>query len=65
MTSGPTLLGGSSFALFGVGLLLWTVTRLWQRLPVAAGVPQVTAATLAGCVGVLSAAVGGWLLLSG
>lgn len=65
MESGPAVLAGASFAVFGVGLLMWTATRAWSRQPVAEGVHPVTATVLTGGFGALSAVCGVWMLLSG
>lgn len=37
MESAPAVFAGTTFALFGGALLLWTGTRTRRRAPVAAG----------------------------
>ncbi|MCT2589923.1 hypothetical protein LHJ74_08350 [Streptomyces sp. N2-109] len=65
MESGPAVLAGLSFAVFGAGLLLWTATRAWRGQPVADGVQPLAALALTGGFGLLSAIGGAWMLLSG
>ncbi|PWI17096.1 hypothetical protein DI272_25225 [Streptomyces sp. Act143] len=60
MESGPAIFAGSVFALFGAGLLTWTVVRVRHREPVAHGVSPVASATLASCAAVIALVVGAW-----
>lgn len=60
METGPALFAGVVFALFGGGLLAWTVVRVRQRQPVAQGVSPVASATLAGLVSVIAVIIGTW-----
>ncbi|MER7676539.1 hypothetical protein [Streptomyces sp. NPDC096934] len=60
MESGPAIFVGTVFALFGGALLAWTVVRLRQGAPIAAGVNRVASATLASVAGVGALALGMW-----
>ncbi|MGW6735194.1 hypothetical protein [Streptomyces sp. NPDC055013] len=60
METGPALFAGVVFALFGGGLLAWTVVRVRQRRPVAQGVSPVASATLAGLASVIALIIGTW-----
>ncbi|MFF8974424.1 hypothetical protein [Streptomyces sp. NPDC014995] len=62
MESGPAIFTGVVFALFGSGLLGWTVVRVRQRQPVAQGVSTVASATLATVLAVVALALGTWSL---
>ncbi|WP_329316122.1 hypothetical protein [Streptomyces sp. NBC_01262] len=62
MDSAPAVFAGAVFALFGAGLLLWTVTRITRRVPVTEGGGQ-TATVLAVLFGAVSLLVGVWSLL--
>ncbi|WEH40483.1 hypothetical protein OG233_13870 [Streptomyces sp. NBC_01218] len=62
MESGPAVLAGSVFAVFGVALLLWTGARTVRRAPVAHGVSPVPAAVLSTVFGVLFLVLGVWVL---
>ncbi|MFI7401817.1 hypothetical protein ACIBW9_15320 [Streptomyces sp. NPDC049541] len=62
MESGPAIYAGVVFALFGGGLLTWTVTRVRHREPVAHGVSPVASATLASLASVIMLALGTWCL---
>ncbi|MFD5446654.1 hypothetical protein ACWDTR_02310 [Streptomyces sp. NPDC003470] len=62
MESGPAIFAGMVFALFGGGLLVWTVTRVRHGRPVALGVRPVASATIAGAAAVAALAVGAWCL---
>ncbi|MEV7680567.1 hypothetical protein ACFRR7_15245 [Streptomyces sp. NPDC056909] len=60
MESGPAVFAGAVFALFGAGLLLWTVARVLHRAPVAHGVRPAASITLATLSGVVFLALGVW-----
>ncbi|WAZ23155.1 hypothetical protein STRCI_004479 [Streptomyces cinnabarinus] len=60
MESGPAIFAGVVFALFGAGLLAWTVTRVRHREPVAHGVNPVASATLASLAAMITLAVAVW-----
>ncbi|MFI5678487.1 hypothetical protein [Streptomyces cellulosae] len=60
MESGPAIFAGVVFALFGGGLLGWTVVRVRNREPVAHGVSPVASATLASLAAVITLAAGTW-----
>ncbi|MEV8456840.1 hypothetical protein AB0467_22610 [Streptomyces sp. NPDC052095] len=60
MESGPAVLAGAAFALFGAALLLWTGTRVLHRAPVAHGVSPAASAALATVFGVLFLVLGVW-----
>jgi len=60
MESGPAVLAGTVFALFGAALLLWTGARVRHRAPVAHGVSPLASATLTTAFGVLFLALGVW-----
>ncbi|MGW0857042.1 hypothetical protein [Streptomyces sp. NPDC002690] len=62
MESGPAVIGGSVFALFGAALLIWTGARTARRAPVALGVSPVSAAVLSTVFGVLFLVLGVWVL---
>ncbi|GGQ60695.1 hypothetical protein [Streptomyces flaveolus] len=62
MESGPAIFAGLVFALFGGGLLVWTVTRVRHGRPVALGVRPVASATVASAVAVAALAAGAWCL---
>ncbi|MEU6227097.1 hypothetical protein [Streptomyces sp. NPDC047042] len=62
MESGPAIFAGGVFALFGSGLLMWTVTRVRHREPVAHGVNPVASAVLASVAALLALGVGAWCL---
>lgn len=72
MESAPAVFAGSALALFGAGLLLWTVTRTRSgrsvaELPVgqagSGALSPRAAAVLAGLSGVISLMAAGLLLL--
>ncbi|MER6629916.1 hypothetical protein ABT301_17020 [Streptomyces sp. NPDC000987] len=63
MESGPAIFSGVVFALFGGALLMWIVTRLRHREPVAHGVNPVASAALAGVAAVLALALGTWCFM--
>ncbi|MEW2485158.1 hypothetical protein [Streptomyces sp. NPDC048411] len=58
MESGPAVFAGTTFALFGTALLVWTGARVAHHAPVAYGVRPVVSATLATLFGVLFLALG-------
>ncbi|MFF9350240.1 hypothetical protein [Streptomyces sp. NPDC014734] len=60
MESGPAVLAGTVFALFGAALLLWTGTRVRHGAPVAHGVSPVASAAVATVFGVLFLVLGVW-----
>ncbi|WP_030668099.1 hypothetical protein [Streptomyces cellulosae] len=60
MESGSAIFAGVVFALFGGGLLGWTVVRVRNREPVAHGVSPVASATLASLAAVITLAAGTW-----
>jgi hypothetical protein len=60
MESGPAIFAGTAFALFGVGLLLWTGVRVLRRSPVAHGVSPATAVALSTLLGALFLTLGVW-----
>ena len=60
MESGPAIFAGTVFALFGGGLLAWTVVRVRQGGAVAQGVNRVASATLTSVVGRGALALGMW-----
>ncbi|WP_327177111.1 hypothetical protein OG599_18745 [Streptomyces sp. NBC_01335] len=62
MESGPAVLAGSVFVLFGAALLIWTGARTARRAPVAHGVSPVSAAVLSTVFGVFFLALGVWVL---
>ncbi|GAA4797504.1 hypothetical protein [Streptomyces ziwulingensis] len=62
MERGPAIFAGVVFALFGSGLLVWTVTRVRHRRPVAEGVSPVASATVASVAGVVALALAAWCL---
>jgi len=64
MESGPAVLAGTAFALFGAGLLLWTSVRVRLGEPVADGVDQARAAVLASLFGTVFLVTGAWVVLS-
>ncbi|MGR6971855.1 hypothetical protein ACU639_20105 [Streptomyces cynarae] len=63
MESGPAIITGTVFALFGGGLLTWTATRLYRGEPVADGVSRIASATLASLAAVAALAAGAWCFL--
>ncbi|MET7602536.1 hypothetical protein ABZU45_00420 [Streptomyces avermitilis] len=60
MESGPAIFAGTVFALFGGGLLTWTVSRVRHRAPVAHDVNPVASATLASLAAVAALVLGAW-----
>jgi hypothetical protein len=56
----PAIFAGVVFALFGGALLVWTVTRLRHREPVAHGVSPVASAALASLAAVAALVLGTW-----
>ncbi|MET7850366.1 hypothetical protein AB0D78_13395 [Streptomyces avermitilis] len=60
MESGPAIFAGTVFALFGGGLLTWTLSRVRHRAPVAHGVNPVASATLASLAAVAALLLGAW-----
>ncbi|MDW4905039.1 hypothetical protein RB628_06690 [Streptomyces sp. ADMS] len=62
MESGPAIFVGVVFALFGSGLLVWTVTRVRHRAPVAHGVNPVASATFASVAALVALGVAAWRL---
>ncbi|MFJ8507536.1 hypothetical protein [Streptomyces avermitilis] len=60
MESGPAIFAGTVFALFGGGLLIWTLSRVRHRAPVAHGVNPVASATLASLAAVAALLLGAW-----
>ncbi|MCT9081074.1 hypothetical protein [Streptomyces fulvoviolaceus] len=60
MESGPAIFAGVVFALFGGGLLMWTVARVRHREPVALGVSPVASATVATLAALIALALGTW-----
>jgi hypothetical protein len=62
MESGPAIFVGMVFALFGGGLLVWTVARVRHRAPVAHGVNPVASAVLASVAALIALGVGAWCL---
>ncbi|MFJ8826219.1 hypothetical protein ACIREE_31180 [Streptomyces sp. NPDC102467] len=60
MESAPAVFAGTVFALFGVGLVVWTGARAAHREPVADGARPVASAVLAGAVGVGCLALAAW-----
>ncbi|NDZ78728.1 hypothetical protein G3I19_09355 [Streptomyces sp. SID10853] len=60
MESAPAVFAGTTFALFGGALLLWTGARTLRRAPVAEGVDPTRARVLAVVSGVVSLALGVW-----
>ncbi|WRZ91528.1 hypothetical protein OHB54_22060 [Streptomyces sp. NBC_01007] len=65
MESGPAIFAGVVFALFGGGLVAWTVVRVRQGEPVAHGVNRVASATLASVAGSAALALGMWCFTRG
>ena len=63
MERGPAIFAGVVFALFGGGLMTWTVVRVAHRQPVAQGVRPVTSATLAALFAAGALALGVWCFL--
>jgi hypothetical protein len=63
MESGPAIFAGTVFALFGAGLMTWTVARVAHRRPVAQGVRPVTSATLAALFAAGALVLGAWCFL--
>ncbi|WP_215448249.1 hypothetical protein [Streptomyces sp. ATCC 21386] len=62
MESGPAIFVGVVFALFGGGLMLWTVRRLRLGEPVAQGVRPAMSATLASVTAVTALVLAAWCL---
>ncbi|MCX4549208.1 hypothetical protein OG204_20975 [Streptomyces sp. NBC_01387] len=60
MESAPAVFAGTTFALFGAALLLWTAVRVLHRAPVAQGADPTRSATLAAIFGVVSLGLGVW-----
>ncbi|MFF3451287.1 hypothetical protein ACFYXJ_29550 [Streptomyces sp. NPDC002667] len=60
MESGPAIFAGMVFALFGGGILAWTVVRVRHGEPVARGVSRVASATLAGVAGSGALVLAAW-----
>ncbi|MEU6057040.1 hypothetical protein [Streptomyces sp. NPDC047097] len=60
MESGPAIFAGTAFSLFGMGLLLWTGTRVLHRAPVVHGVRPAAAATFAASLGAAFMILGVW-----
>ncbi|MFE1286279.1 hypothetical protein [Streptomyces sp. NPDC058751] len=60
MESGPAIFAGTVFALFGGGILAWTMVRVRQGAPVAHGVNRVASAALAGVAGSGALLLGVW-----
>ncbi|MFJ6085889.1 hypothetical protein ACIQI8_31325 [Streptomyces sp. NPDC092369] len=60
MESGPAVFAGVVFALFGGGLLVWTVSRARQGEPVAQGVSPVASVTIATLASVIALILGVW-----
>ncbi len=63
METGPAIFAGTVFALFGAGLITWTVARVAHRQPVAHGARPVTSATLAALVAASALALSVWCFL--
>ncbi|NGO76501.1 hypothetical protein G6045_12635 [Streptomyces sp. YC504] len=63
MESGPAIFAGAVFALFGAGLLTWTVARVAHGRPVAEGARPVMSATLTTLVAAGALALGAWCFL--
>ncbi|MFF5568126.1 hypothetical protein ACFY7Z_25490 [Streptomyces sp. NPDC012623] len=60
MENGPAIFAGTTFALFGAGLLLWTGARVVRREPVALGVRLSVSLVCATLSGVVFLALGAW-----
>ncbi|WP_367321663.1 hypothetical protein [Streptomyces sp. HUAS ZL42] len=60
METGPAIFTGVVFALFGGGLLVWTVARVRHREPVAHGVSPVASATVATLAATVALALAAW-----
>ncbi|WP_257005219.1 hypothetical protein, partial [Streptomyces albidoflavus] len=56
----PAVFAGAVFALFGLGLLVWTAVRARHRRPVYEGAAPGRSATVAASVAVASLALGLW-----
>ncbi|MFI1312625.1 hypothetical protein ACH4TS_21160 [Streptomyces albidoflavus] len=56
----PAAFAGAVFALFGLGLLVWTAVRARHRRPVYEGVAPGRSAAVAASVAVASLALGLW-----
>ncbi|MGW7606531.1 hypothetical protein ACWGKW_04485 [Streptomyces sp. NPDC054766] len=65
MENGPAIFAGVVFALFGGGLVSWTVVRVRQGEPVAHGVNRVASATLTSVAGSAALALGMWCFTRG
>lgn len=62
MESGPAVFAGTVFALFGSGLLSWTVMRRRRGEAIADGVSPVASTTLAVLSGIGALAAAAWCL---
>ena len=60
MESGPAIFAGTVFALFGGGLLTWTVSRVRHREPVAHDVNPVASLTVVSLVAAAALVLGAW-----
>lgn len=60
MESGPAIFAGTTFALFGAGLLVWTGARVRHRAPVAIGMRPAVSVTLATLAGTASLVLAAW-----
>ncbi|RDG36696.1 hypothetical protein [Streptomyces corynorhini] len=60
MESGPAIFAGTTFALFGAGILLWTGARVLHGRPVALGARPKAAITVTTLSGVVFLALGLW-----
>ncbi|MFD5182265.1 hypothetical protein ACFWMQ_06420 [Streptomyces sp. NPDC058372] len=56
----PAAFAGAVFALFGLGLLVWTAVRARHRRPVYEGAAPVASAAVSALVAVVSLALGLW-----
>ncbi|MEU2893174.1 hypothetical protein [Streptomyces albidoflavus] len=56
----PAVFAGAVFALFGLGLLVWTAVRARHRRPVYEGAAPGRSATVAASVAVAALALGLW-----
>ncbi|MER7762593.1 hypothetical protein [Streptomyces sp. NPDC097619] len=62
MESGPAVFAGTTFLLFGAGLLAWTAVRALRGAPVADGVSPRVAVPSALLAGAVCLALGVWCL---
>ena len=62
MESAPAIFGGAVFCLFGSGVTVWAVVRLWRGEAVALGVNRIASATLASAAGIASLGLGAYCL---